>query len=104
MLRASPWGCAARWPAIPTRRLYCSAWVWTTITGASVAVILLGLGLDEFSMSSIGIPEIKRIIRSVTVAEAEELVGTIMEMKSYREIDAHVRAWVEGRFAFISAY
>jgi phosphotransferase system enzyme I (PtsI) len=68
------------------------------------AVILLGLGLDEFSMSSIGIPEIKRIIRSVTVAEAEELVGTIMEMKSYREIDAHVRAWVEGRFAFISAY
>jgi phosphotransferase system enzyme I (PtsI) len=68
------------------------------------AVILLGLGLDEFSMSSIGIPEIKRIIRSVTVAEAEELVGTIMEMKSYREIDAHVRAWMEERFAFISAY
>jgi phosphotransferase system enzyme I (PtsI) len=68
------------------------------------AVILLGLGLDEFSMSAIGIPEIKRIIRSVTVFEAEELVGTIMEMKSYRDIDAHVRSWMEERFEFISAY
>jgi len=68
------------------------------------AVILLGLGLDEFSMSAIGIPEIKRIIRSVTVSEAEELVGTIMEMKSYREIDACVRTWMEERFDFIAAY
>jgi phosphotransferase system enzyme I (PtsI) len=68
------------------------------------AVILLGLGLDEYSMSAIGIPEIKRIIRSVTIAEAEELVGTIMEMKSYKEIDACVKSWMEARFDFISAY
>jgi phosphotransferase system enzyme I (PtsI) len=68
------------------------------------AVILLGLGLDEYSMSAIGIPAIKRIIRSVTIAEAEELVGTIMEMKSYKEIDGHVRAWMEERFDFISQY
>lgn len=68
------------------------------------AVILLGLGLDEFSMSAVGIPKIKRIIRSVTVSEAEELVGTVMEMKSYREIDSCVRPWMEERFEFISAY
>jgi phosphotransferase system enzyme I (PtsI) len=68
------------------------------------AVILLGLGLDEYSMSAIGIPEIKRIIRSVTVTEAEELVGAIMEMNSYREIDAYVRAWMGERFDFISSY
>jgi phosphotransferase system enzyme I (PtsI) len=68
------------------------------------AVVLLGLGLDEYSMSAIGIPAIKRIIRSVTIAEAEELVGTIMEMKSYKEIDSHVRAWMEERFDFISQY
>jgi len=68
------------------------------------AVILLGLGLDEYSMSAIGIPEIKRIIRSVTIAEAEELVGTIMEMKSYKEIDACVKSWMEARFDFISTY
>ncbi|UCF97940.1 MAG: phosphoenolpyruvate--protein phosphotransferase [Spirochaetaceae bacterium] len=68
------------------------------------AVILLGLGLDEYSMSAIGIPMIKRIIRSVTIAEAEELVGTIMEMKSSREIDEYVRAWMEERFDFIPQY
>ena len=55
-------------------------------------------------MSAIGNPEIKRIIRSVTIAEAEELVGTIMEMKSYKEIDACVKSWMEARFDFISAY
>jgi len=68
------------------------------------AVILLGLGLDEYSMSAIGIPTIKRIIRSVTIAEAEELVGTIMEMKSSQEVNQYVRTWMEERFDFISRY
>jgi phosphotransferase system enzyme I (PtsI) len=68
------------------------------------AVVLLGLGLDEFSMSSIAIPETKRIIRSVTLAEAEELAGTILEMKSYREVDRFVRSWMEERFEFIGSY
>ncbi len=63
-----------------------------------MAVILLGLGLDIYSMSSFGIPEVKKIIRSVSMSEAEELVGTIMEMKSYREIDSYVRSWMNERF------
>ncbi len=62
------------------------------------AVILLGLGLDEYSMSSAGIPEVKRIIRSVTVSEAEELVGTVMEMRSYQEVDAFVAEIMQKRF------
>ena len=60
-----------------------------------VAVILLGLGLDVFSMSSFSIPEIKNIIRSVSMVEAEELVGTIFEMKSYIDIDRFVRGWMD---------
>jgi phosphotransferase system enzyme I (PtsI) len=68
------------------------------------AVILLGLGLDQYSMSSIGIPMIKRIVRSITIAEAEELVGTIMEMKSSQEVDRYVRTWMGERFDFISRY
>jgi phosphoenolpyruvate-protein phosphotransferase (PTS system enzyme I) len=63
-----------------------------------MAVILLGLGLDIYSMSSFGIPEVKKIIRSVSMSEAEELVGTVMEMKSYREIDTYVRSWMDERF------
>lgn len=61
-------------------------------------VILLGSGLDMYSMSAFTIPEIKRIIRTVTVLEAEELVGTISEMNSYRDIDAYVLRWVDERF------
>lgn len=61
-------------------------------------VVLLGLGLDEFSMGAVGIPEVKRIIRSVSMAEAEELVGSILEMKSYVEIDEFVAKYMEKNF------
>jgi phosphotransferase system enzyme I (PtsI) len=49
-------------------------------------------------MSAFTIPEVKRIIRSVTLAEAEEVVGTAMEMKSYNDIDAYMRKLMEERF------
>jgi phosphotransferase system enzyme I (PtsI) len=61
-------------------------------------LILLGLGLDEFSMSASSIPEVKRIIRDVSMAEAEELVGTVLDMKSYRKIDSFVQDLMEKRF------
>ena len=66
-------------------------------------VILLGLGLDMYSMSAFTIPEVKRIIRTVTMWEAEELVGTISDMKSYREIDEYVQQWMHERFQLFSA-
>ena len=61
-------------------------------------LILLGLGLDEFSMSASSIPEVKRITRDVSMAEAEELVGTVLDMKSYRKIDSFVQDLMEKRF------
>lgn len=61
-------------------------------------VILLGLGLDIYSMSAFTIPEVKRIVRTVTMWEAEELLGTISEMKSYIEIDEFVGEWMNERF------
>ncbi|WP_026245216.1 phosphoenolpyruvate--protein phosphotransferase [Alkalispirochaeta alkalica] len=63
------------------------------------SMVLLGLGLDEFSMSSAGIPEVKRIIRSVSMAEAEELAGNVMEMRSSAEIDREVRTYMQERFS-----
>ncbi len=67
------------------------------------AVVLLGLGLDEFSMSALAIPEIKKIIRSVTLAEAEELAGSVLSMKSQREVDRRVRQWLEERFELVGS-
>jgi phosphotransferase system enzyme I (PtsI) len=67
------------------------------------SLILLGLGLDEFSMSAAGIPEVKRIIRSVSMTDAEELVGSVLDMRSYEEVDAFVQDLMEKRFQ-IHAY
>ncbi len=61
-------------------------------------IVLLGLGLDEYSMSASVVPEVKRIIRSTSMAEAQEIVGTVMDMKSYDEVDRYVQNLMERRF------
>ncbi len=66
------------------------------------SVILLGMGLDIFSMSSIVLPSVKEIIRSVRLDEAEELVKKIMKMSSSLEIDKYVRVWMNERFEDIT--
>jgi phosphotransferase system enzyme I (PtsI) len=66
------------------------------------SVILLGLGLDGFSMSAFSIPEVKKIIRTVSLWEAEELVGTISEMRSVVEIDDYVNNWMHERFDIVT--
>lgn len=65
--------------------------------------VLLGLGLDEFSMGAVGIPEVKQLIRSMSLAEARELAGTVMDMRDAREISAHVTRYVRERFG-VEAY
>jgi phosphotransferase system enzyme I (PtsI) len=65
-------------------------------------VVLLGMGLDSFSMGPIGIPLIKRIVRSVGVTEAEEFVRTLLPLGSGREIEQAVRRWMEERLDFFS--
>jgi len=56
-----------------------------------LAIILLGLGLDEFSMSPIAIPHIKRIIRSVTYEDAKKIAQKALEFTTAKEIDEFAR-------------
>lgn len=65
-------------------------------------VLLLGLGLDEFSMSPTSVLEVKKIIRSVSITEARELAAKIMNMDSCTKIDEYVREWSNERFDFFS--
>jgi phosphoenolpyruvate-protein phosphotransferase (PTS system enzyme I) len=62
------------------------------------AVVLLGLGLDSLSMGAIGIPPIKRIIRSVGAMEVEAFVRSLLPMQSGQEIESAVRGWMGERF------
>lgn len=50
-------------------------------------IVLLGLGLDEFSMSSAQIPKVKKIIRSVSKSDAKDLVEQLLKCSSMQEID-----------------
>lgn len=50
-------------------------------------VVLLGLGLDEFSMSAVQIPKVKKIIRNVTKQKATDLVDNLLKCSTIKEID-----------------
>jgi phosphotransferase system enzyme I (PtsI) len=57
------------------------------MAGDPVALLLLlGLGLDEFSMNPHVLPEIKKIIRSVSYSEAEEIARRVLEMKTEDDV------------------
>ena len=68
---------------------------WTGMCGElagdeHATLLLLGMGLDEFSMSAISIPTVKKIIRSTTFADAKELADKALSMATAAEIEALV--------------
>jgi phosphotransferase system enzyme I (PtsI) len=58
------------------------------------ALILLGMGLDEFSMTPTSIPKIKRILRMSRFEEAVGLVEHIFQFSTASEIESCVRNWM----------
>ncbi|QJC37095.1 phosphoenolpyruvate-protein phosphotransferase PtsI [Enterobacteriaceae endosymbiont of Donacia vulgaris] len=48
--------------------------------------VLLGMGLNEFSMSAISIPKIKNIIRNIEIIEAKELANNILLQPTIKNI------------------
>ena len=62
------------------------------MAGDPVALLLLlGLGLDEFSMTPHILPEIKKIIRSVSFAEAQEIARRVNEMRTEDDVKDFLR-------------
>lgn len=52
----------------------------------AATILLLGLGLDEFSMSAFSIPQIKKIIRSVRYEDAKVIAETAMNLETGEEV------------------
>ncbi len=62
------------------------------------ALILLGLGLDEFSMTPASIPRIKKILRMSKFEDAVALVERVFRFQTASEIESYVRGWIAERF------
>lgn len=68
---------------------------WTGMCGemagdVNATAILLGLGLDEFSMSASSIPQVKKVIRSLNYEEAQKLAEKALKMEDPTAIRAMV--------------
>ena len=66
--------------------------IWVGMCGEmagepALAVILLGLGLDEFSMPAFLIPEVKHIIRSLSLEEARAFAEEALKLSTGTEVE-----------------
>ncbi len=70
--------------------------IWVGVCGEvagdpDAAPILLGLGLDEFSMAPGSIPRIKAILRDWSYADAAQLAGQAVNLDAAEEVRSLVR-------------
>jgi len=73
-----------------------NAGIWVGMCGEmagdiSMTLVLLGLGLDEFSASPIAIPELKKIIRSVTLRQAKEIAQESMLLSTGKDVEKYAK-------------
>ena len=54
-----------------------------------LALILLGLDLDEFSMSSLNILQIKKMIRSVNYKDAQMIAKKTLSLSTGKEVEEY---------------
>jgi len=54
-------------------------------------MLLLGLGLRQLSVTPHNVPEIKKVIRSVTLPEAEEVAREVMRLETARDVNNYLR-------------
>jgi phosphotransferase system enzyme I (PtsI) len=62
------------------------------------ALILLGMGLDEFSMNPVSIPKVKKVLRMSRFEETRSLVEQLLQFPTASEIECFVRNWMDKRF------
>lgn len=62
------------------------------------SVLLAGMGMDELSMGSQSLLQIRKILRSVSSEEARNLADHVLGMESYLTITTYIREWMHDRF------
>jgi len=56
------------------------------------ALLLLGMGLDEFSMSPLNMLQIKKLVRSVSFKDAQDLAAKALTLSTGRDVEALLKA------------
>lgn len=59
--------------------------------------LLLGLGLDEFSMTPVAIPQAKQIVRSLSMAEAREIARHALGLPTADEVNRYLEEVLRSR-------
>jgi phosphotransferase system enzyme I (PtsI) len=77
--------------------------VWVGMCGEMAGdplatILLLGLGLDEFSVVPNVLPEIKKIIRSVKYADARKIANKVLTMQTEDEVKDHLKSVMKKKF------
>ena len=72
---------------------------WTGMCGElagdeRATLLLLGMGLDEFSMSAISVPRIKKLIRHVNYQEVKALADEALQKPTSAEIEQLIQAFL----------
>jgi len=72
---------------------------WTGMCGElagdeRATLLLLGMGLDEFSMSSISIPRIKKLVRNTNYAAAKQLADKALLCPTAAEIEELIESFI----------
>jgi len=63
---------------------------------AAFVLILMGLGLDEFSMPPSAIPEVKYIIRSVIYTQAQDIAKKVLKLSTGKEVEEFSQSKLRG--------
>jgi phosphotransferase system enzyme I (PtsI) len=61
--------------------------------------VLVGLGIDEISTNSTSIPEIKKIIRSLSYEDCQRIAGRALRMDTADEITKYLTRELKSRLA-----
>lgn len=69
---------------------------WTGMCGEMAGdpmatLVLLGLGIDEFSMSASSIPQIKKLIRELSYKEVQKIAKTAINLSSPEDVVAYIK-------------
>ena len=62
-------------------------------------LVLLGLGLEEFSMNPIAIPKVKKVLRMAKAIETRSMTERLFQFSTASEIKRYVRRWMAERFS-----